>query len=148
MGVIPWSPLAGGWLTGKYQRGAGAPAGSRYAEGGAMSRMRRHRLEDDPATPIQYDAVEALQKIADDAGLSLTHLALAFVDAHPAVTSTIIGPKTAEQLDDVLGAADVTLDQATLDAIDEVVRPGTDIAGIAHMTGDPSLRPENRRRTA
>ncbi|SHN16982.1 aldo/keto reductase [Cryptosporangium aurantiacum] len=146
MGVIPWSPLAGGWLTGKYRRGADAPAGSRYAEGGAMARMRRHSLEDDPATPIRYEAVEALQKIADDAGLSLTHLSLAFVDAHPAVTSTIIGPKTKEQLDDVLGAAEVTLDAGVLDAIDEVVRPGTDIAGTAHMTGDPSLKPGNRRR--
>ncbi|MFI0355935.1 aldo/keto reductase [Actinomadura sp. 9N407] len=146
MGVIPWSPLAGGWLTGKYRRGQEAPSGSRYADDSAMARRRGHALEEDPSTPVRYDAVERLVQIADEAGISLTQLALGFVDAHPAITSTIIGPRTMEQLDGLLGAADITLDTATLDAIDEVVRPGKDIAGIGHMTGDPSLRPENRRR--
>ncbi|ONH54652.1 aldo/keto reductase [Frankia sp. CcI49] len=146
IGVIPWSPLAGGWLTGKYQRDAPAPAGSRFSPEGISARRRQTRLEDDPTSPARFSAVERLQKIADGAGLSLTHLALAFVASHPAVTSVIIGPKTAAQLDDVLGAADVHLDASTLDAIDEVVAPGTDLAGIDHLDGNPSLSPHLRRR--
>jgi aryl-alcohol dehydrogenase (NADP+) len=146
IGVIPWSPMAGGWLTGKYRRGEAAPAGSRFGADGLYSRGGRGRLEDDPASAARYDAVERLQKIAGGAGLSLTHLALAFVASHPAVTSVIIGPKTGAQLDDVLGAADVHLDAAVLDAIDEVVPPGTDLAGIEHLTGNPALKPSLRRR--
>ncbi|MFB4317362.1 aldo/keto reductase [Actinomadura sp. 21ATH] len=145
MAVIPWSPLAGGWLTGKYRRDQGAPGGSRYSKDGVYAR-RGGSLEEDPSTPARYDAVERLAKIADEAGLSMTELALGFVDAHPAITSTIIGPKTMEQLDGLLAAADVTLGTAALDAIDEVVPPGTDLPGIDHMSGNPFRRPENRRR--
>ncbi|WP_242902251.1 aldo/keto reductase [Actinomadura terrae] len=141
MGVIPWSPLAGGWLTGKYRRDAQAPAGSRYA----TTTSWHPSVDEDPAREVRFDAVERLTKIAEEAGLSLTHLALAFVAEHPAITSTIIGPKTVEQLDDLLAAADVRLDAATLDAIDEVVPPGTDIAGVQHYVREPSLRPEGRR---
>ncbi len=148
MGVIPWSPLAGGWLTGKYRRGEESPAGSRYAPGGAFAARGGRSVADDRNSPVRFDAVDQLSGIAAAAGLSLTHLSLAFVGSHPAVTSTIIGPKTMEQLDDALGAADVRLEGGTLDAIDAVVRPGTDIAGIVHLTGNPSLRPEHRRRTA
>jgi len=145
IGVIPWSPLAGGWLTGKYRRGEDAPAGSRLASGVFARRSRP--LSEDRHAPARFDAVEALEAIAAQAGLSLTHLALGFVGAHPAITSTIIGPKRMEQLEDLLGAADVDLDEATLDAIDTVVRPGTDIAGIWHNSGDPSLTPRLRRRS-
>jgi aryl-alcohol dehydrogenase (NADP+) len=146
MAVIPWSPLAGGWLTGKYRRGQEPPAGSRHA---AVAAARGRSLDDDPAAPARYDAVEALAAIADDAGLPMAHMALAFVDSHPAVTAAIIGPKTPDQLEDALAAADVTLPADVLDAIDEVVRPGTDIAGVRHMTGNPFAarsRPEVRRR--
>jgi aryl-alcohol dehydrogenase (NADP+) len=145
LGVIPWSPLAGGWLTGKYKRGEEPPAGSRYSPTGSMA--RRRSIAEDRYAPARFDAVEALQGIADAAALSLTHMALAFVDAHPAITATIIGPKTPEQLEEVLAAAEVTLDADTLDAIDDVARPGRDMPGISHFTADPSLRPENRRRT-
>ncbi|MFD0687216.1 aldo/keto reductase [Actinomadura fibrosa] len=144
MGVIPWSPLAGGWLTGKYRRGEQAPAGSRFASGVGNQRWRRS-VDEDPSAPVRFDAVERLSKIADDAGLPLTHLALAFVTEHPAITSTIIGPKTLEQLDDLLAAADVRLDTAVLDAIDEVVPPGTDLPGIDHLDGNPSLGRAARR---
>jgi aryl-alcohol dehydrogenase (NADP+) len=146
MGVIPWSPLAGGWLTGKYRRGEDAPAGARFAPADDKPAWQDRTVDVDPSAPVRYDAVERLTKIAENAGLSLTHMALAFVGEHPAITSTIIGPKTMDQLDDLLAAADVRLDGATLDAIDEVVPPGTDIAGIVHRTGNPSLTPENRRR--
>ncbi|WP_149261042.1 aldo/keto reductase [Actinomadura sp. K4S16] len=146
MGVIPWSPLAGGWLTGKYRRGEQAPEGARFAPSDSPV-WRGRTVDTDPSTSARYDAVERLTKIAEQAGLSLTHLSLGFVAEHPAITSTIIGPKTMAQLEDLLAAADVRLDAATLDAIDEVVPPGTDMAGIRHMTGNPSLEPAHRRRS-
>ncbi|MEU8122222.1 aldo/keto reductase [Spirillospora sp. NPDC049024] len=146
MGVIPWSPLAGGWLTGKYRRGEQAPEGARFAPSDSPV-WRGRTVDTDPSASARYDAVERLTKIAEQAGLSLTHLALGFVAEHPAITSTIIGPKTMAQLEDLLAAADVRLDAATLDAIDEVVPPGTDMAGIRHMTGNPSLEPAHRRRS-
>ncbi|GAA0276633.1 aldo/keto reductase [Actinomadura nitritigenes] len=145
MGVIPWSPLAGGWLTGKYRRDETAPAGSRFAPSDD-SNWKGRTVDTDPSAPVRFDAVERLTEIADEAGLPLTHMALAFVGEHPAITSAIIGPKTMAQLDDLLAAADIRLDPAVLDAIDEVVPPGTDIAGIKHLTGNPALNPENRRR--
>ncbi|GAA2250700.1 aldo/keto reductase [Actinomadura luteofluorescens] len=146
MGVIPWSPLAGGWLTGKYRRGEQAPEGARFAPS-ENSAWAGRTVDVDPSVSARYDAVERLTKIAEQAGLSLTHLALGFVAEHPAITSTIIGPKTMAQLEDLLGAADVRLDAAILDAIDEVVPPGTDMAGIRHGTGNPSLEAGNRRRS-
>ncbi|MER7543234.1 aldo/keto reductase [Actinomadura sp.] len=145
MGVIPWSPLAGGWLTGKYRRDEQPPAGSRFAPSDNPA-WRQRTVDVDPSAPARYDAVERLSKIAEEAGLPLTHMALAFVGEHPAITSTIIGPKTMAQLDDLLAAADLRLDAAVLDAIDEVVPPGTDMPGIDHRTGNPSLLPQNRRR--
>ena len=118
MGVLVWSPLSSGWLAGKYRGGVdlsqGRPA--------IMPTMY------DPALPEnarKIEAVEELAKIAADAGVSLTHLAMAFSIAHPGVTSAIIGPRTREQLDDLLAGADVVLDDETLDRIDEVVAPGT-----------------------
>ena len=143
MAVIPWSPLAGGWLTGKYRRGAEPPAGSRVA---VQAAMRGRTLADDPDAAARFDAVDALSAIAADAGLSLTHMALAFVDAHPAVTAAIIGPRTPEQLEDVLGAADVTLTPDVLDAIDAVCRPGVDLPGIRHLRGNPAPRTPSLRR--
>ncbi len=143
IGVIPWSPLAGGWLGGRYRRGEAAPADSRLGR----SFGRQQRGIDDPVNAPRLDAVEALIPIADAAGLSLTHLAHAFVLEHPAVTSAIIGPRTREQLDDALAGAEVRLDTATLDAIDAVVPPGTDL-GAGEPWPPPGLRPENLRRSA
>lgn len=144
MGVIPWSPLAGGWLTGKYRRGAGAPEGSRFS--GESSWASRSGagvdVDADPRTAL----VEQLSAVADEAGLSLTHLSLAFVDAHPAVTAPIIGVRTPQQLDDALGAADVTLDGDTLDAIDAICRPGKDAPKIGHFVPNPGLDRAHRRR--
>jgi len=144
IGVIPWSPLAGGLLTGRYRKGQPAPEGSRLARGfGSQHQNPRQQR----AHEARLDAVEDLLKIADDAGVSLTHLAHAFVLEHPSVTSAIIGPRTMEQLDDALAGAELRLDAATLDAIDEVVPPGTEISG-----GDPwqppGLATANRRRAS
>jgi aryl-alcohol dehydrogenase-like predicted oxidoreductase len=119
MGVIAWSPLGGGWLTGRIRRDTGVD----------MSRGRAQRLPQrfDPALPgnqAKLAAVEELVKIAADAGCSLTHMALAFVIGHPAVTSAIIGPRTMDQLTDLLAGASVTLDDDILDRIDQIVAPG------------------------
>ena len=121
MGVIPWSPLAGGWLTGKYRRGSDLPSGGRAA------RVPDRFDYDKPENQRKLDLVEDLLKVAADAGLSLTHLAMAWVLAHPAVTSAIIGPRTMDQMTDLLAGADVTLDDDILDRIDELVPPGTTV---------------------
>src|SRR3954451_16242662 len=118
MGVLSWSPLAGGWLTGKYRRDQGVPEGSRaerYTKAFAGSPVARRFDMDHPANQRKLELVEELAKVAADAGLSMTHMAHAFALSHPAVTSIIIGPKTMEQLDDALAGADVRLDDATLD---------------------------------
>jgi aryl-alcohol dehydrogenase-like predicted oxidoreductase len=129
IGVIPWSPLAGGLLTGRYRKGQPTPEGSRLARGfGSQHQSERQQR----AHEARLDAVELLLLIAERAGVSMTHMAHAFVLEHPHVTSAIIGPRTMEQLDDALAGADVRLDTETLDAIDDVVPPGTDITG-----GDP-----------
>jgi aryl-alcohol dehydrogenase-like predicted oxidoreductase len=121
MGVIPWSPLAGGFLAGGYRRGQKAPASTR------SSRLP-HRYDISlPGNQRKLDAADALGQLAEQAGLSLIHLAIAFVLRHPAVTAAIIGPRTMEHLESQLGAAEVTLDQATLDRIDEIVPPGTNL---------------------
>jgi aryl-alcohol dehydrogenase-like predicted oxidoreductase len=122
MGVIPWSPLAGGWLTGKYRKGQNLPK-----EGRAALLPQRF----DPTTPDnarKLDLVEELLKVAADAGCSLTHLAHAFVIAHPGVTSAIIGPRTMEQLTDAIAGASVQVDDEILDRIDAIVPPGTNVA--------------------
>ena len=137
MGVLTWSPLAGGWLTGKYRRDAPAPEGSR---------ARTHAEHFDADNPAKYDAVEALTKLADDAGVPLAHLALAWNTEHPAVTCSLIGVRTEEQLDGLLGAADVHLDADVLDRIDEIVPPGTNLNPADIGWAPPGLRAEERRR--
>jgi aryl-alcohol dehydrogenase-like predicted oxidoreductase len=119
MGVLPWSPLGGGWLTGRYRLGAEAPQ-SRRSE-----RLPQRYDLSLPGNQRKLEAADALAKLADEAGLSLIHLALAFVLNHPAVTSPIIGPRTMEHLESQLGAADVRLTADVLDRIDEIVPPGT-----------------------
>ena len=143
IGVIPWSPLAGGLLTGRYRKGQEPPEGSRLARGFGSARFENERQRQ--VHEERLDAVEELLVVADKAGVSLTHLAHAFVLEHPAVTSAIIGPRTMEQLDDVLAGVEVRLDEAILDAIDQVVRPGVDLsAGDAWQP--PGLHRAGRRR--
>jgi len=120
MGVIPWSPLAGGWLSGKFRKGSDAT--SRRAE-----RIPERYDLSLPGNQQKLEAAEQLALLAEQAGLSLIHLALAFVIRHPAVTAAIIGPRTLEQLEGQLGAADVQLSDDVLDAIDAIVPPGTNL---------------------
>ncbi|MER7005887.1 aldo/keto reductase [Dactylosporangium sp. NPDC000555] len=122
LGVLPWSPLAGGWLSGRYRKGEPEPALS--------IRLDRQPGRHDPALPANQrkrEAVEALTGLADEAGLSLIHLSLAFALRHPAVSSVIIGPRTLDHLTSQLGAVDVTLTDDVLDRIDEIVPPGVTI---------------------
>jgi aryl-alcohol dehydrogenase-like predicted oxidoreductase len=141
MGVLPWSPLAGGWLSGRYRKGQDAPSSQRAA------RMPGRFDLSVPANQAKLDAVEDLTVLAEEAGLTLVHLALAFVLQHPGVTSPIIGPRTMEHLESQLGAADVTLTSDVLDRIDEIVAPGTTISDADRGYAVPSLQdPRLRRR--
>ena len=99
-----------------------------------------------PANQAKLEAADALGQLADDAGMSLIDMALGFVIRHPAVTAAIIGPRTMEQLESQLGAADVTLDDALLDRIDEIVAPGTTINPTDASWTNPALAPAARRR--
>jgi aryl-alcohol dehydrogenase-like predicted oxidoreductase len=140
MGVIVWSPLAGGWLTGRFRKETDVDM--------TRGRAQRLPLRFDPALPAnqaKLAAVEELIKIAADAGRSLIHLALAFVTTHPAVTSAIIGPRTMDQLTDLLAAAAVTLDDDILDRIDQTVPPGVtlnpaDAGWQPPVLADPAAR--------
>jgi aryl-alcohol dehydrogenase-like predicted oxidoreductase len=140
MGVIPWSPLGGGWLSGKWRKGADAPDSTR-----AQRLPARYDLSD-PANQRKLDAADALGRLADEAGMTLIQLALAFVINHPAVTAAIIGPRTMEQLESQLGADEVVLEPALLDRIDEIVPPGTNINPVDAGWQSPALTPAARRR--
>ena len=149
MGVLVWSPLCRGWLTGRYRRDDFDRSPDSRAVRGAQRADWLAALYDESRPEVQrkFDLVEQLMNVADKAGITMTHMAIAFTLAHPAVTSTIIGPRTREQLDDLLGAADVRLDAATLDAIDELVPPGT-LVDEEDRGFDPWwFEPEARRRT-
>jgi aryl-alcohol dehydrogenase-like predicted oxidoreductase len=140
MAVIPWSPLAGGWLSGNWRLGA-ENLGSRRA-----SRIPDRYDMSKPENQKKLEAADALAVLAEKSGLSLIHLAIAFVIRHPAVTSAIIGPRTREHLDSQLGAADVRLTDDILDAIDEIVPPGTNYSWADAGYVPPSIASAWRRR--
>jgi aryl-alcohol dehydrogenase-like predicted oxidoreductase len=140
MGVIPWSPLSGGWLSGKWRKGQDAPGSSR-------AERLPHRFDlSIPENQRKLDAVEELTLLAEEAGMSLIHMAIAFVMRHPAVTAPIIGPRTMEQLESQLGAADVELSDELLDRIDEIVPPGLNLNPRDEARTNPALEPAARRR--
>jgi aryl-alcohol dehydrogenase-like predicted oxidoreductase len=122
MGVLTWSPLASGFLSGKVRKGQPVDLST-----GRAALMPGRFDPSVPANAAKFEAVEKLAELAERIGCSLPELALAFVVAHPAVTSVIIGPRTMEQLDGLLKGAALTLDDDTLDRIDEIVPPGTDL---------------------
>ncbi|WP_309102924.1 aldo/keto reductase [Microbacterium sp.] len=139
MGVLTWSPLAFGFLTGRYRKGV-------EVERAGRSALRPSWFDpDDPTTARKLDVVEQLVEVADDIGVSLPALAVAFPLAHRAVTSVIIGPRTMEQLDAALEYADLVLDDATLDRLDEIVPPGTSVYN-ASPPAYPWLTDASRRR--
>jgi aryl-alcohol dehydrogenase-like predicted oxidoreductase len=141
IGVLTWSPLAGGWLSGKYRKDEGLPSSTR-----AERLPQRYDLTL-PGNQRKLDAADRLGRLADEAGLPLIHMALAFVLRHPGVTSAIIGPRTMEQLEGQLGAGDVVLDDDLLDRIDEIVPPGQNLNPADAGWQDPALStPALRRR--
>jgi aryl-alcohol dehydrogenase-like predicted oxidoreductase len=140
MGVIPWSPLAGGWLSGRYRLGQEAPGSTR-----ADRIPARYDLSL-PGNQRKLEAADALAGLAEEAGLTLIQMAIAFVMNHPAVTAAIIGPRTMEQLDSQLPAAGVTLSGEVLDRIDEIVPPGVNINEADGGWPNPALEPSARRR--
>ncbi len=138
MGAMVWSPLAKGMLAGRYRKGQPLPDSLR-------ARVMPKQMSDEH----RLDAVEQLIVVAQEAGMPLTHLAMAFAVAHPGVTSAILGPRTMEQLDDLLAGAEVVLSDDVLDAIDRIVPPGTDIGIDAANYVPPALsQPSLRRRPA
>jgi aryl-alcohol dehydrogenase-like predicted oxidoreductase len=138
--VIPWSPLAGGWLSGNYRSGAGLPASTR-------STRLPHRFDlAIPANQRKLEAADALGELAREAGHSLIEMAIAWVINHPAVTAAIIGPRTMEHLESQLPAAGISLDTALLDRIDEIVPPGLTVNPADDGFANPALEPGARRR--
>jgi aryl-alcohol dehydrogenase-like predicted oxidoreductase len=135
MGALVWSPLAKGMLTGRYRKGQPLPDSSR-------AKMFPKQMADER----NLDAVERLISLAKTAGLSLTHMSMAFVMAHPGVSSAILGPRTMPQLDDLLAGAGVVLGDEILDRIDEVVAPGTDAGPMGATYAPPSVTEVSLRR--
>jgi len=135
LGTLVWSPLAKGMLTGRIRKGQ-------------QTDLRRAAMFTNFSDERRLDAVEAVAGVADQAGLPMTHLALAFAIAHPGVTSAILGPRTLDQLDDLLAGTEVALSDDILDRIDEIVPPGTDV-GLPDQSAylPPAIvRPGQRRR--
>jgi aryl-alcohol dehydrogenase-like predicted oxidoreductase len=139
MGILTYSPLAGGWLSGTWTADSSptSPARQRLAARFDMSLPDNQR---------KLDAVEQLATVADEAAVSLIELAIAFVINHPAVASAIIGPRTMEQLASQLPAAEVALDPAVPDRIDEIVKPGVNLNPADTSYGEQVLKPSLRRR--
>ena len=135
MGALVWSPLAKGMLTGRYRKDQPLPDSLRV-------KVFRQQMSDER----NLDAVEQLIPIAEAAGLSLTHMALGFVMAHPGVASAILGPRTMEQLDDLLAGAQVRLSDDVLDQIDAIVPPGTDAGPMGALYEPPPVTTANLRR--
>ena len=140
VGVIPWSPLAGGWLSGRYRKGAEPPASTR-------AERIPQRFDLTLAVNLRkLEAADALARLADEAGMSLIELAIAWVINHPAVTAAIIGPRTIEHLESQLPAAGVSLEPALLDRIDGIVPPGVTINAADDGFANPALEANARRR--
>lgn len=134
MGTLVWSPLAQGMLTGRVRKGE-------------VTDLRRASRWKHISDERRIDVVEQLIPLAEDAGISLTHLAMAFAIAHPGVTSAILGPRTMEQLDDLLAGAETRLSDEVLDRIDAIVPAGTDVGQLDMAYAPPALQtPALRRR--
>jgi aryl-alcohol dehydrogenase-like predicted oxidoreductase len=139
MGILTYSPLGGGWLSGSWSADSSPTSPARQ-------RLAKRFDMDLPENQAKLRAVEQLQQVADDAGLTMIELAIGFVINHPGVTSAIIGPRTMEQLDSQLPAAGVTLSADVLDRIDAIVKPGVVINPADTSYGEQVLAPELRRR--
>jgi aryl-alcohol dehydrogenase-like predicted oxidoreductase len=136
MGVLVWGPLGQGMLTGRVRKGQ-------------QTDVRRAAILKALSDERRLDTVEQLIPLAEEAGLPMTHLAMAFAIAHPGVTSVLLGPRTMEQLDDLLSGIDVALTDEILERIDGIVPPGTDVGTLDQAYLPPALQsPSLRRRPA
>jgi aryl-alcohol dehydrogenase-like predicted oxidoreductase len=140
MGAITWSPLAGGWLSGNYRMGVELPKSLR------ATRIPQRYDMSIPGNQRKLEVAEELAKLAEGSGMSLVHLAVGFVISHPGVTSAIIGPRTMEQLDDLIAGVDVALSDEILDEIDAIVPPGTDVGRLDMAYNPPAIQNEWLRR--
>jgi aryl-alcohol dehydrogenase-like predicted oxidoreductase len=140
IGVIPWSPLAGGWLTGRYRKDTELPTSHR------AERIPGRYDMSIPGNRRKLEAADALASLAEEAGINLIEMALAFVIRHPAVTAAIIGPRTMDHLDSQLTGADVELSDDVLDRIDEIVPPGVNLNPNDAGWQNPALQAQARRR--
>ncbi|MCR3749040.1 putative oxidoreductase [Lentzea californiensis] len=139
MGVLVWSPLASGFLSGRHRRGASAEA--------FRATLSPERFDESlPGNAAKFEAVEQFAKLADEMGVSLPALAVAFTTSHPAVTSAIIGPRTMEQLESLLEGASLVLSDDVLDRIDEIVPPGVDTYDVHGFWKPASLLEAHQRR--
>lgn len=134
LGVLVWSPMAQGLLTGRVHEGRSTD-------------LRRTVMFTHLSDEHRLDAVGRIARVAEQADVKMTHLAIAFAVTHPDVTAAIIGPRTMEHLDDLLAGAEVTLSDEILDQLDTIVAPGTDIGHLDMAYTPPAVaRPELRRR--
>ena len=140
MAVMSYSPLTGGWLSGRWRKDTGQQSSSR------ANRLPERFDLSQPANQRKLDAVEDLAQLAEQTGITLIELAIAFVLNHPAITAALIGPRTMEQLEGQLAATDVVLDKDVLDRIDDIVPPGTTINPADNSFNNPALEPAARRR--
>ena len=142
MGVIVWSPLAGGWLSGKFRKG------KPVEKTGRARRIPARFDEKLPGNQRKYEVIEELVGLADKEGISLVELAVAWTLEHPAVTSAIIGPRNLDQLNGQLNAPGIALSPETLDAIDEFVPPGVTLNPADNGYDPVWLQPHYRRRSS
>jgi len=133
MGALVWSPLAGGLLTGRFRKGQDSDL--------ARVGMFRHNQDE-----RRIDAVEQVVALSEETGIRMTHLAMAFAIAHPGVTSALIGPRSIEQLDDLLEGVDVALPDEVLDRIDQIVPPGSDVGRLDQQYNPPAVLDATLRR--
>jgi aryl-alcohol dehydrogenase-like predicted oxidoreductase len=133
MGILTWGPLGQGMLTGRVRRGQDTD-------------VRRAKIFTAFRDERRLDALERLIPLADEAGLSMPHLAMAFAISHPGVTSALLGVRTMEQLDDLLAGVDIVLPDDVLDRIDEIVPPGTDVGTLDQAYMPPAIQQTELRR--
>lgn len=139
MGTLSYSPLSGGWLSGRWRKdNASTPT--------SQARPSARFDMSSPANQRKLDIVEDLALLAEEAGMSLLEMAIAFVINHPGITSAIVGPRTMEQLESYLPAAEISLATDVLDRIDQIVAPGVTVNPEDNSYGTHELQPAQRRR--
>ncbi|MCL9780208.1 aldo/keto reductase [Vibrio sp. S4M6] len=144
VGVIVWSPLEGSWLTGRYLTQEDLAGNNRISFSAKWT--GRELDASSPAILAKLNSVQQLNKVAEEAGISLRHMAMAFATAHPAITSAIAGPRTLSQLDDLIECSNLVLSNETLDKIDAIAAPGTNFSGVNLTAVPEGLRSVEMRR--